>query len=300
MREMRAFVFRKLTRVMAPAGNIAGLEAMANTMPEDRGDVLAVVGMELLTMGRRDEAERIAKQASLGSPTNSATLIALWLALGAADAGPEKVKLAVEKARAVAPPPGGEVTLNAVNRAGYAEGWARQGRIDDGRKLAEQPGNAEDRLRALAGVAAAVVQTKKDTADLEKCAKLLETEIKARPDQKWLVLRLVQLSLQAGNRELAGRFVNVIADEGLKAWARYEIFRDKLAAGDATVDEALAVIGDKPPDKFDPPARWLAVVALMQHKAAAAGKGAASGEVAAMSPGPAQAFGYAGVALSEK
>jgi hypothetical protein len=304
LRDMRSYAFRRLTHVLAPAGNVAGIEATANAVVplEDRGEILAVVGLELLAMGLRDEAERIAKQASQGSVANSSSLIALWLALGGPDAAPEKAKVAVEKARAVAPPPGGQVLLTPLARAGYAAGYARQGRIKDGRDLAALPGSPEDRLRAMAAVAAAVVQSKKgDITDLEQCAKLVEAEVKARPDAKWLLFRLVQLSLQAGNPRLAGRFANFISDNGLRAWARYEIFRDKLASGnDASVEEAMAIIGEKPPDKFDPPARWLAVVALMQHKAAAASKGAATSEIAAMPAGPAQAFGYAGVALSEK
>jgi hypothetical protein len=296
-RDMRACALRRLTRVLAAQGNVAGLQAISNSLAAagEQGEALAVIGLELLAMGQRDEAERIAKQAS-ASQANSESLIALLLALGGPDAGAQKQKEALEKASKVAPPPGGAAPLTPVSRAGYAEGWARQGRIDDGRKLAWTGGSPEERLRAGAAVAGVVVQTRKsDMSDLEQCAKLAETEAKGRPESKWLLFRLVQLSLQAGSRELAGRFAAAISDEGLKAWARYEIFRDGLAASpNASVDEATAVGGE------DRLARWFAVVELMRHKAAAAGKGAALGEVAGWPAGPAQAFGYAGVALSEK
>lgn len=297
-RDMRAYAFRRLTRVLAPAGNVAGVEALANTIVPlgERGEALAVIGLELLAMGRRDDAERIATQASRGQAANSESLVALWLALGAPDAGAAKQKDALDKARAITPPPGADTKVTSVGRTGYAEGWARQGRIDEGRKLAWKGGSAEDRLRAGAAVAAAVTQTNKaDTTDLELCAKVVETELKNRPESKWLLFRLVQLSLRAGNRELAGRFANAIADEGLKAWARYEIFHETLAAGAEAEFDATKSIGND-----ERLAHWFAVTDLIRHKASGAGKGGAAGEVAGWPAGPAQAFGYAGVALSEK
>jgi hypothetical protein len=297
-RDLRSYALRRLTRVLAAQGNVAAAETLGKSIGpnEEHGEALAVIGLELLAMGRRDDAERIAKNASNIQGSNSESLIALWLALGAPDAPAEKRKQALEKARAVAAPAGENVPLTVVNRTGYAEGWARQGDLAKGRELAWKTGKPEERLRAGAAVAAAVVQTRKgETADLEQCAKLVETELRGRAESKWLLFRLALLSLQAGNRELAGRFAKAITDDGLKTWAHYEIFRDTLAGGgEASVEAANAIGGE------ERLARWLAVVEVMRRKADAAGKGIASGEVNGWPDGPARPFGYAGVALSEK
>src|SRR5262249_14360143 len=67
-RDLRAYAFRRLTRVLASQGNVAAAEAIAKAIApsEEQGEGLAVIGLELLAMGRRDDAERIAKQASAG------------------------------------------------------------------------------------------------------------------------------------------------------------------------------------------------------------------------------------------
>src|SRR5262249_9176600 len=133
-RDLRAYAFRRLTRLLAAQGNVNAAEAIAKSVSpsEEQGESLAVIGLELLAMGRRGDAERVAKTASVQAG-NSESLIALWLALGAPDAAADKRKFAEDKARAVAPPPGSGADLTAVSRIGYADGWARQGKVANGR-----------------------------------------------------------------------------------------------------------------------------------------------------------------------
>src|SRR5262249_12873939 len=151
----RVYAFRKLARSMGKSERAAAVGALASITPdEERSEIWAVIGLELLALGQRDEAEKLAKLASGGRKDGASSLIALWLALGSPDAAADKKKLGADKAREIAPVPGGdkEGLVSPAARAGYAEGWARQGNIDKARWLASS-GKPEESLRAVAALA---------------------------------------------------------------------------------------------------------------------------------------------------
>src|SRR5262249_4091630 len=145
------------------------------------------------------------------------SLVALWLAIGEPNSESQKQKMAAAKAQALAPVPIKGSTPSMVSRVGYAEGWARQGSIDKGRDLAwSKEGKSEDRLRAGAAVAAVVLESRSsDVADLDKCAAMLDSELKDSDfDGSWLLYRLVKLCERADRPDLAAKFAGAIRDPG--------------------------------------------------------------------------------------
>ena len=286
-RDLHAYAFRRLTRVLAKEDHIAGVVALAALVPDDeRAEIYAVIGLELITMGHRAEAEKLAPKTSVGQSKGGPSLVALWLAIDTP-----------AKAQAIAPVPGKDV-VSPMSRVGYAEGWARLGRISDARALAWSDGRADDRLRAGAAVAAVVVDKQpSDTTDLEQCAKLLDTELKGRGASAWLLLRLMQLSLQADKLDLGSKFAAAISDSavGLRSWGQYEVLQAHLKAmGKQSADwERVGEVGG--PERL---AHWMAWAALARHNVGASGASVMKtikGWEDAQKP-----FGYAGVALAER
>jgi predicted Zn finger-like uncharacterized protein len=299
-RDMRAYAYRTLTRKLIARDLPDAPRVLVNSGPAtERSEMLSVVGLEMISLGKRDEAEKIATQASIAGTENAPSLIALWLAIGSPDAPEEKRRLGDEKARAIAPPPSKETSLTPVARIGYAEGYARRGRVDEARKIAWANGKPEERLRAGVAVAAVVAESNPgDTADLEACAQLVEKEFKDRKAPPWLLMRLVQVSARAGKAELAQRFAATIGDAGLRAWGQYEALKARLKAAEAQkqkADDAWArEVGDA--SKLAHSLAWMAVA---RHNARVTGADNAMREVSRLwDKEPLKPFGYAGIALA--
>ncbi len=298
-RDLRAYAFRKLARNLGKGERATAVGALAAIAPEDeRSELWAVIGLELLALGQREEAEKLAKLASGGRKEGASSLVALWLAIGSPDAAEEKKKMGSDKAREIATIPAGtkEAVIAPFARTGYAEGWARQGNLDKARALAWS-GKPEEALRAgtaLAGVAIEV--NPGDTADLERCAMLVETDLKNKAVSGWLLMRLVDLSTRANKPDFAAKFAAAIADPGLKAWANYEALRARLKATDKqTADwkDANEVGG---PERL---AHWLAWAAIARHNAGATGGAGVMKEIKGWDDSQ-KPFGYCGVALAER
>lgn len=297
-RDMRAYAFRRLARVLASADKPGAAGPLANaTCPDqDRAETLAVIGLELLSMGQREEAESLAKLASNSQPKDAPSLIALWLAIAAPDASPEKKKAGETAARKIAPSPEEKGLLTPVMRVGYCEGWARQGNLEKARTWADKPGKPEERLRALAAVAGAAVEVRKgDLVDLENCAKLVEGELKNSHVSPWLLLRLVQLANRAENPDLAAKFANAISDAGGKAWAKYEVLQAKLKVEGKQPAEWSRAEEIGGPEQL---AYWLALAAVARNNAEAGSPAGVMSEIKKWDDLK-KPFGYGGVALAE-
>jgi len=298
-RDMRSYACRVMTRRLVQRNHMAGLQTLtALAGPDEHAEIMAVMGLELIELGHREKAEELAMQASASGANESAiSLIALWFALSGQDAPAEKKKLAQDKSRAIASPAGKEAIISTATRVGYAEGLARQGQIQEARALAWRAGKPEERLRAGANVASAVVfqSEGKDHADLEACAKHLESELKDRPVPAWLILRLAQLSLTSGREDLAEKFISAIKDAGLKAWAQYLVVQRRAKNSEAPDFAWAEAVGD--PDRIG---QALAIAAVARQKAKLVSRGKVFKEINNWPDerGKLKALGFAGVALS--
>ena len=147
-RDMRKYAYRLVTQHLAARGlpKTAKVLAMAAPMDE-KGEILAVVGLELLALRQREAAEEMANAASVSQHDGASSLVALWLALGDPAADANQKKHALDQAAKIAPLPN-NLTPTPAARVGYAEGWTRQGNLEVARKLATGSGPPEDRLPA--------------------------------------------------------------------------------------------------------------------------------------------------------
>ncbi len=286
--DMRAFAAHRLTHALVAGGHgpMAGPFLISITPREDQAEILGVVGLELLDRGHRDEAQRVAMQASNLPKENASSLIALWLALDVNE-GPAK-------AGEIAPPPGAGGSISPVGQVGYSEGFARSGKMAEARRWALS-GLPEHQLRAGFGlIRAALATSSVDPQDLDRCAQLVEKDLKDRTDLDWLLLSFVEAALEAKKPDQARRFAQAISSTGLRAWAKYLVLSAQARQGRSITEEMVKEVG--PPESL---AHGLAWAEYARAKVLIEGVGKVLKEVKGWSSDTQKAFGLAGVSLAQ-
>jgi hypothetical protein len=272
-------VARELLRLKQP--ELAETFAQGGFTDAERFEADAQIGVECLRAGDATTARRIADRlaAALVNPSAAnppaASAQALFLALDPPITKPT-----------VAPPPGGEALTDAT-RLAYTVLNVLKKTPDEALKIANAPGEAAGRLRALALAA--------EWADapgpfLDTAAKLVGSgQVPAA-----VGVRLAALAGRAGSEETAEAFVKAITDEPARAWAKAEVLRGRLAAGAAVPEDAA---GDMPDDpKKMRAGQALARLAVARSTAAKTGDAALAKKYGGW-PRPFAVFGQAGVAL---
>jgi hypothetical protein len=236
MREPEAQLeaFRAAGRRLIARGQpdrVQNVASLVYASSPNAAEALAVGALELLRAGNKqgaaklaDVALRVDAPAGGERPPLPSAVLALALALGKEVPAPGKA-------------PGERE--NAV--VGEAEGLALQGHWDEARRVArEKTPDAETRLRAWVGLAAAAVGNKEaGTADLEEAVRVAETELRGRRGMSWLLLRLTLLGTEAGmgDDRLQG-VAAAIPDRAVRGQAQLALFRARLAASKQVVEEA--------------------------------------------------------------
>jgi hypothetical protein len=272
---------------------LAGMVVEGNELPEAQ----AIVGLELLRAGAKEQAEAVAEQAQLPvrtasreeggarSPSSAPTLVALLIALDKVQQA-DALKPKGDKA---------EPTELAAWTAGFAEGLARKGRLADARKMAaDARGSPQDRLRILLAVAGvALEQEPPDPSDVDAIVQLAKAVPRAKNELSWPLLRLARLCAWDGLPEQANQVAAVIPDPAAQARARFEGLLGTLRKSPgqkADVGQAETVAGK------ERLAHGLALESIARHNVRAAGARdtlkAVEGWREAQRP-----FGFAGVAL---
>src|SRR5207249_5850446 len=132
--------------------------------------------------------------------------------------------------------PRGEAEPDSLARLGYAEGYARRGDLVRARELAQTRGPAEDRLKALAAVAAvALGKDRNDTTDLQTALELVK-EAQGRSATSGPLWRLARAAARAGQVKLAQDLAAAIPDPVLRGRAQLEIFRARLKNSNDRID----------------------------------------------------------------
>ena len=288
-KDLRIRSLRLLTRRLAgkDQGMLAYNIARSCTNDTELPDMVGLVGIELVLAGKKDMAQQVLNKAP---PTASPELTALWLALHPSE----------QKTPANFPQvPAATGALSRDARLAYAEGYALQGKIAEGRAIAESPGGTIfDRFDALLRVAAVAVETgKNDKAGpiIDYLVPLLNSELKAKPPNAWVTLRLVELAARLNKMEAVQTALDSMKDESVKSWARLEVLRIKLASQPkARADETWVESIDRPETAALPAA--LARMEVSRHNAAA-GETNYTRSIEAFPKGTIRPFGYAGTAL---
>jgi hypothetical protein len=211
--------------------------ALYPTEGADRSEAIAVVGLELLRLGKKDEAvqayaKAVAPYADKKTrPELRASVVALAVAL---ERKPPKVadKEAVEDGQ--------------QRGIGTAEGLARLGKLAEARqeKVAREDGG---RLHALVALADGAYSTKQgDSADLD-AALAAVGDGAGRAELNWVYLRLVELATTANIAPAQIEpAVAAIEDKDLRDWARLVMYRKRLEASKVIeTEDGLGVLTPK-------------------------------------------------------
>jgi hypothetical protein len=230
------------------------LAAQVFTVPAEKADALALVGLELLAGKQQPLAEKawsnaleLCKPASGDPLPVSSPVVALAFAL---------------KKEPPKPPKG--TAEEEADLVGRSEGLARQGAWGPARELMAQKKNVSEvlKLRVLLGLADAGLDNASPiTTDLEAALKLAETDARGKPNTTWLVLRLIELGRRSNIPEdrLRG-LADSLEDPQLRGRAQLALLRDRLARSKQTEKDELA-------DTVEPKtlSNALARLALAEH-----------------------------------
>ncbi|MCS6852922.1 MAG: hypothetical protein NZ700_17315 [Gemmataceae bacterium] len=316
--EARQTAIREISRRLIEKGHAELAIALARRpgSTAEAPDALAIVGLELLRAGRRDQAEAVAAEAKKLFLSPLLVTMESEPAEPAAPPEGEAPEAVPQPASPVigfqrAPLPASLVALLAVlNQAdqqiapngnpqdqlawtiGTVEGLARQGKWDEARKLAQSVSTSvPDQIRLFLAIATvALDQNPGDARDLREALRLAEG-VRAWPARaSWSLLQLVQLSARAGLTNEVENVVRSIPDASLRGWAQLELLRLRLAGTHGTAPETWA-------EAVDPqsPAHALAFEALARHNAAYGSRSALKAALG-WQPDEIKALGLAGVA----
>lgn len=237
--DQRTALARRLTRELVKKGQVelaADLPVMLFAGPE-QAEAKAVIALEVFRADKghpfpRQAADDLKAMLSKGVPEKTvfpSSAAVLWKAVGT-----EKVP---NLGDGKLPAAGQSVSDNTRT---IAVGLALlEGRTDDAVEAARRPGSLQSQLKAAVQIAewspdpgqildVAAAQVERATAG--------KKGVDAIPPAS-LLLRLAQLGAAAGKPEPAKALANMIADDGLKAWAKADALRLAATPG-SPLDEA--------------------------------------------------------------
>ncbi|MBN9122542.1 MAG: hypothetical protein J0I06_25915 [Planctomycetes bacterium] len=291
--EFRTHLARRLTRELMKRGQTVMADQLIpralfsqSEQPEGR----AVVALEIY---RADKGSDLPKKAADELRARGAEL------LTPGTPPPASVQtlflvLKTDRAPLVAPPPAGS-SPSDHSRYAYVGFHLLEDRAPDALKIAQMPGRPETQLRCLALYAdwAADPGPALDAAWGVISANAGKKEATIPPSS---VLRLVQIAAAAGKHDQATQFADKLADDGLKAWAKGDAVRLRLAA--APKERGADTWIELPDDaKKLRAGHALGRLWLARHNTRLSGDRAAEVKAASAWPAPISSFGKAGVAL---
>jgi tetratricopeptide (TPR) repeat protein len=247
--EMRMRTIRLLTRKLAEKdqGLLAYEISKACSNESEKAEFAGRVGIELFLAGKREQAEQVLNKASTESPQSAApALTALWLALN-----PDQNAPPATFPRVKPPEKGSSLTRDA--RLAYSEGKALQGKIVEGKQMAESPPESPIVFVMEADILVARVALETGKAAeaipiVDSLARLVKENFKPEQTEKqpdWQLYQLVELAMKANRPDVAATVLDLMKEKTVASWARLEALRIKLASqpkekGDETY---LAAIG---------------------------------------------------------
>ncbi len=279
----------RLAALRGVAGRLARCGQGARVLPlvgqlyaaadADRGEALATAGLELFDAGDAERAGQAGAQAL--APYESKKPPALR---------PAVVTLAMVLKRP--PPAPAKTSLEEQNRLlGEVEGLARNGQWDQARTMARTDRfGPRGRFRALAAIAfaGAAVHGGNVAADAAEAMQVLETTHTTGLELGWVLLRLVQVAVDAGvPEERTQATARVIVEPALRGRAQLAVLKGHLNHDTGPAGDSLAEAIE-----HDSVAQFLAWMALARSNARRDGSASTPPD-----PSPRQAFMQIGAAL---
>ncbi len=283
--DLRLSIARRLSRELTKAGRTDLLKEILTQAFSDAEfpEASAQVALEALNAGATaDKVQATAEElkAAVGPNSNPTPVSAqvLWQ------------KLNTPGAPTLVGPPGPGELSRAARLAAVGSG-----RGPEALAVAVRPGPLEDRVLALAALAEQLgdpmpaVDAALDIASKERAAFSKSTP-------QYAILRLAQAAARAGQMDKAETLCNLLADDGLRAWAKADALRLKLAANPKQKAESSAVDRPDTPEKLRVAAA-LTALTVARHNAGIGGDRAPAKEYETWGKGNLRAFGLAGLAL---
>ena len=286
--EFRALLARRLTRELVKRGQTAMASellprALFNQAEQSEGR--ALVALEISRADKSsDFPQRVAKElAGRGAE----------LSKGGIPASAQTLFLALKPEKGPAVPPFS--AASDASRYAYTGFHLLEGREPEALKVAQGTGRPEAQVRALTLYAdwAADPGPALDSALAIISSNAAKKEVPISP---FAVLRLAQIAAEKGKHDQAKQLADKLTDDGLKAWARGDTVRLRLASAPKEKgDEAWAELPDDP-KKYRAGFAW-GRLWLARHNTRLSGDRAAEVKTVSGWPAPFSAFGKAGVAL---
>ncbi len=285
--DLRLSIARRLARELTKLGQFDLLqEILMQAFTEGEiPEATAQVALESLAAGAPvEKVQPIAEslKATIGAGGNFAptpiSAQVLWQKLGIAGAP-----------SLVGPPGAGELTR--YSRLAAVGSSIQQKNASEALALATRPGQLDDRLFALAMIAE---QSSEPMGAVDAAIDIASKERAAfgKTSPQFAILRLVQAAARAGQSDKVDKLAELLADDGLRAWAKADALRLKLAANPK--QKAGATQLDRPDDASKMRvSAGLAALAVARHNS---DRGAAK-EYETWGAGRLRGFGLAGLAL---
>jgi hypothetical protein len=232
--EARLEALRLVSRRLIAAHQAQRALALASQVfsgPAEQSEALATVGLELHAAGESDLAGKAVDQA-----------LGLYKAPEGQTAPRVNVAVVALTKLLNRQPPAGD---DEVMQIGQIEFLARQGKLDDARKLAATVDEGPSRLRAF--LAATGETTPDKQAAIEAIASISSLRGPERARQALTLLHLLRVGAEAGVEDGTLRpAADAIPEPALRARGHLLILRGRLArTKDAVGDDALAAIDTK-------------------------------------------------------
>lgn len=289
--DLRLSITRRLARDLTKAGQPDLLQEILQQAFSDAEfpEACAQVALESLNAGAAPEkvqpvAEALKTNIGTAGNFNPTPISAqiLWQKLGTVGAptlvgapGPAEISRAARSAAVGA----------SLSQKNSAEALA----------IATRTGQLEDRVLALAMIAE---QSPEPMAAVDALLDIVSKERAGfnKSTPQYAILRIAQAAAKAGQMDKAEVIWNLLGDDGLRAWAKADGQRWKLAANPKQKAEMASA------DRPDDPAKLrvstaLTALIVARHNAAASGDRAPAKEYEGWGKGNLRAFGLAGLAL---
>jgi tetratricopeptide (TPR) repeat protein/DNA-directed RNA polymerase subunit M/transcription elongation factor TFIIS len=252
--EGRRTALQALARLLIARGQEQGQfgAALAGLFPEDKSELLSIVGLEMLRAKKTSEAEALAASAQQGIqpvsaptapaglapngkkqpsvvPAVSPSLVALLFGVGQAS-----------KARALAPEAKAPVEARALFQVGLSIGLALDGKFPQALAAVKELPSPAYKALALTGLAETAFeagQKEEARGALDEAAKLVDAE-KGKEMSSWVLWKLVTLAGKLGAAETGQTIARNIADPALRQQAAID-----LLPGSTTPEQLETALG---------------------------------------------------------
>ncbi len=291
--ELRDRSLRLLARKLAEKnkGELGITVAKGITLPDELPEAAGRLGIELLLVGKKEQAQKVLAKAPPGAQP---ALTALWLGLNPESSMPK------DDFKHVPPPVKDAKEFSRDTVLAYAEGRALQGKWSEALAVARLKPGSFDQADALGRVAAAAL----DLGSPETAATAIDelvplAGVRGKDVQRnWALARFAELAARAGKMDAAQKFIDAIEDDSVRAWAKLDVLRVKLAGRpkQKADDSWLESIADPAQASV---AQAMAVAEVARHNAAA-GESSYTRTVDSLPKGTIRPFGMAGTALGNQ